>query len=113
MLHKIVREPLTVADGPPFNINIFKIYLDMTYQSCEQLGGMGVPNLMEIGPMVLASDIQMLDARPFDYAKYVVDTIHTSFVNFNDVENPTLRHYSLFMHMILYYGQLRGLWSKS
>ena len=60
--------------------------------------------------MLLAFDIQMLEPKPYDYAKYVVDNIHTSFVNFNDVEYPNFRHYSLLMHMIFYYGNLRGMW---
>ena len=41
--------------------------------------------LMEVDPMVLASDVQMLEPRPYDYVEYVVDNIHTAFVFFNDV----------------------------
>ena len=51
---------------------------------------MEAPDFMEIEPMVLALDIQILEPRPYDYAEYVVDNIHTSFVNFEDVEYPTL-----------------------
>ena len=54
---------------------------------------MEAPNLMEVGPMMLASDVQMLEPRPYDYAKYVVKNIHTTFVNFDDVEYPTFKHY--------------------
>lgn len=74
---------------------------------------MEVPNLMEIGPMVLASNIQMLEPRPCNYVEYVIDNIHSSFVIFNDVEFSTFRHYSFLMHMVLYYGQLRGLWNEN
>ena len=112
MLHKVFREPLTVVDGPPFNINMFKTYLDMKYQSCGHIGGMGVLDLRVIGPMVLASNIQMFDPRPYDYVEYVFNNIHSYFVNFNDIKCHTFRHYSLLMHMVLYYGQLRGLWHE-
>lgn len=112
MLHKIDKEPLNIVDGPPFSVKFFKTYLDMTYQSCGQVGGMEAPDLMEIGPMVFALNFQMLEPRPYDYVEYVVDNIHTSFINFEDVEYPTFKHYSLLIHMVLYFGQMRGLWSE-
>lgn len=113
MLRKIVREPLTTENGPPFNINMFKTYLGMTYKSYGQVGGMGILDLMEIGPMVLVYDVQMLEPRPYDYTKYVVDNVHSCCVNFNDVDFPTFKHYSLLMHIILYYGRLRNLWHEN
>ena len=112
MLQKIEKEPLTAVNGPPFSIKFFKTYFDMRYQSCGQVGGMEAPNLIEIGPMVLASNIQMLEPRAYDYVEYVIDNIHTSFVNFEDVEYPTFKNYSLLMPMVLYFGKMRGLWGE-
>ena len=62
--------------------------------------------------MVLVSNVQMLEPRPYDYSKYVVDNIQTNFVNFNDVEYPTFKDYSLFMHMVLYFRQMKVLWGE-
>lgn len=74
---------------------------------------MEVPYLMEIGPMVLASNVQMMEPRPYDYTEYIIDSIHSCFVNFNDVNTLIFKIYSLFMHMIFYYGQNKDTWHQN
>lgn len=54
----------------------------------------------------------MLEPRTYNYIEYVFDNIHIDFVNFEDVEYPTFKHYSLLMHMVLYFGKMRGLWGE-
>ena len=85
----------------------------MTYQSCGQVGSIDVLDLMEIGPMVLASYLQMLEPRSYDNAKYLVDNIHTYLLNFKNINTSIFRHYSLLIHMILYYGQMRDMCNKN
>ena len=62
--------------------------------------------------MVLASNVQMMEPRPYDYAEYIVDDIHSCFVNFKDVDSLVLKNYSLLMHMILYYGKMKDMWPQ-
>lgn len=104
------KEPgiLTEQDGLPFNFELFRHYFQYTYMSCRQLGGVEVPDLMNIGPMVLASNIQMYEPRPFDYACYLVNKIHEVFLNLQENPSPHFKLYSLLMHIVLFYRCFSG-----
>lgn len=109
-IHKAQLGKLTEEDGPPFSIDLFRHYLKYTYMSCKQVGGVEVPNLASIGTLVLASNIQMYEPRPFNYATYLVEKLHEGFLNPRDNQNPIFKFYSLLMHLIMFYGHISGLW---
>lgn len=69
--HGVQKGILTEEDGPPFNMDIFRHYLQYTYMSCGQVGGIEVPDVANIESLVLAANVQMYEPRPFDYATYV------------------------------------------
>lgn len=50
-IHKRQLGKLTKEDGPPFSIDLFRHYLQYTYMSCRQVGGVEVPNLLSIRPL--------------------------------------------------------------
>lgn len=70
-IHKTEKGRIMEEDGPPFEINLFRQYLQYTYWACNQVCGEEVPDIARIGPLVLTADIQMHDSRPFDYATYL------------------------------------------
>lgn len=53
---KVEKGKLTDEDGPPFDINIFRQYLQCTYMVCRQVGGVEVLDVAQVGPLVLAAD---------------------------------------------------------
>lgn len=107
-IHKRQPRKLNEEYGPSFSIDLFRHYLQYTYMSCEQVGGVEVPDLASIGPLVLASNIQMYEPGPFDYATYLVEKLHEGFLNLKDNRNPTFKFDSLLMHLVLFYGGVKG-----
>ncbi|XP_059067603.1 uncharacterized protein LOC131858388 [Cryptomeria japonica] len=79
-MHK-EKGQLTKQDGPPFEITLFRQYLQYTYWACGQVCGEKVLDVTRIGPLVLAIDIQMHEPRPFDYATYLTEKLHEGFLN--------------------------------
>lgn len=71
-----------------------------------------MPDLASTGPLVLAFDIQMYEPRPFDYATYLVERLHEGFLNLRDDTHPNFKFYSLLMHLVLFYGYVKGFWHK-
>lgn len=80
--------------------------------SCGKLGGVEFLDLMSIGPLVLASDIQMYEPKPFGYASYLVEKLYEGFLNLRDNKSPNLKFYSLLMHLVLFYGRFKGMCPK-
>lgn len=58
---------------------------------------------------MLVVDIQMHELRPFDYATYLAEKLHEGFLSLQTEPNPTFKFYSLLMHMVLFYGHMKGL----
>lgn len=71
-----------------------------------------MPDLASIGSLVLASNIQMYEPRPFDYATYLVERLHKVFLNLRDDTHPNFKFYSLLMHLVLFYGYVKGFCPK-
>lgn len=57
VIRKEEKGRLTEEDGPPYDMTIFKKYLQYTYMACGQVGGVEAPDVANIGPLVLAADI--------------------------------------------------------
>lgn len=93
-------------------MTIFKKYLQYSYMACGQVGGVEAPDVANIGPLVLAADIQRHDPRAFYFASYLVNRLHEGFLNLKENPDKHFKHYSLLMHIILFYGRFRGLWPE-
>lgn len=110
--NKVENGRLTEEDGPPYDMTIFKKYLQYTYMACGQVGGVEAPDVANIGPLVLAAEVERHEPRVFDFASYLVDRLHEGFLNLKDNPDKYFKHYSLLMHIVLFYGKLRGLWPE-
>lgn len=80
---------------------------------CGQVGGIEVPDVASIGPLLLATNVHMYEPSPFDYATYLAKKLHKSFLNLRNNREPTFKFYSLLMHLILFYGRFWGMWPMS
>lgn len=60
-------------EEPPYELDLFEEYFKYTYYSICQIMGIEAKILMDITPMVLATYVQMHDARPFDYVSMMVN----------------------------------------
>lgn len=67
---------VNIGNHPPYDMTIFKKYLQYTYMACGQVGGVEAPDVANIGLLVLAADIQRHEPRAFDFASYLVDGLH-------------------------------------
>lgn len=114
-LHRIKQDgktvPLDDGDGPPFHVDLFESYMRYTYFSVGQVLGMEVPEYMSIVPMVIAADIQCHNSRLFNYASFVSKELDLALAEIKNKSHVLhLRHYSLLMHLVLYFGQELGIW---
>lgn len=104
---------LEAEKGLGFHVNIFKTYLKYTYYLVGQVLGLNTPDFMMIESMVIIADIQCLNARDFDFATFIARQINLSLLAMkNDTSKIYFPHYSLLMHMILFYGQDLGICPK-
>lgn len=61
----------------------------------------------------MVADIQSQDAKPYDYVEYLSKAINSDLNAIkNNNEAINLKNYSLLMHMILYEGQVMGIWGE-
>lgn len=79
---------MTDEDGPPFDINIFRQYLQYTYMACEQVEGVETLDVAWVGPLVLAANTQM----------------HEGFLSLHNNPDKYFKFYSLLIHIVLFYG---------
>lgn len=72
---------------------------------------MDAPEYMSIVPMIITTDIQYHNSRPFDYASYIFKGLDLGLMAIKGGSSTfNLRHYSLLMQIVLYFGQDLGLW---
>lgn len=105
--------PFDENDGPPFHVDLFEPYLKYTYFSVCQVLGTESPEFMSIVQMVIAANIQYHNARPFDYASYIFKGTDSRLMAIKN-GSPVLhfKHYSIFMHIIMYFRQEIGMWPE-
>lgn len=105
--------PLEDGDGPPFHVDLFEPYMKYTYLSVGNVMGIEAPEFMSIRPMVIVADVQCQNPRPFDYASHICKEIESALTTIkNGAPIMYFKHYSIFMHMALYYGKELGLWPE-
>lgn len=63
-----------------------------------------------MGLLVLVVYIQRYEPREFNLSSYLVTQLHEDFLNLKENTRKYFKHYSLSMHIILFYGRFRGLW---
>lgn len=65
-------------------------------------------------PMVLAVDVKMHDARPFDYVSLMVDQINHGLEKIKANPNESnFRHYFVLVYMLLYVGKGMDMWTNN
>lgn len=100
-------------DAPPFSVDLFKNYFKYTYCTAGQMLGVEVPVLRTLEPMVIVADVQSHHPNYFDYVALVHRLIDISLTKAKkDLSDTSFRHYSVLMHMVLYFGCERGMWSE-
>lgn len=73
--------------------------------------GFEVPEFMSIEPMLVTADVQSHNPINFDCVALVHRLIDLALMGIK--KNPSkmyFNHYSILMHMILYYGYEKGMW---
>lgn len=102
--------PLEIEESLTFHVNLFKDYFKYTYYSVGQVLGLNTLDFMRIESMVIAAYIQSQKVREFDYATFVVEQLVLGLTAIQrDFAKIHFSHYSLLMHMVLFYGHEMGL----
>lgn len=105
-LHMLNHDaPLEAKEGLRFHVNLFKTYLKYTYYSVGQVQGLNTRDFMMIEFMVIVVEIQCLNARDWDFATFITRQIDLSLLSMKkDTFKIYFPHYSVLVHMILFYG---------